>query len=82
MSGFRQPKTPPYSQEYPHPVESLARIIVQGQTERSVAPGNQFQMSVVYWAAIQGLCCYAAAGAPISPEPKTLNRILLKEGYL
>jgi AcrR family transcriptional regulator len=82
LSGFRAPEAPQYSKEYPSPVESLARVIVQGQRERSVARGSQFQMSTVYWAAIQGLCCYAVTGAAISPEPKTLNRILLKEEYL
>ena len=82
LSGFRVPEASQYSQEYPNPIESLASVIVQGQTERSVTRGNQFRMSVVYWAAIQGLCCYTATGIPVSPEPKTLNRILLKEEYL
>ena len=82
MSGFRIPEASQYSQECPSPLESLARVIVQGQTERSVARGNQFQMSVVYWAAIQGLCCYAATGTPVMPKPKELNRILLKEEFL
>jgi len=82
LNGFWLPEASRVSQEYSSPVESLARIIVQGQTERSVPRGNQFGMSVVYWAAIQGLCCYAATGIPLSPEPKTLNRILLKGEYL
>ena len=82
LNGFWLPEASQIPQEYPNPVESLARVIVQGQRERSVARGNQFGMSVVYWAAIQGLCCYAATGMHVSPEPKTLNRILLKEEYL
>jgi len=82
MNGFRIPKASRYSDECPNPTESLARIIAQGQTEKSIAKGNPFQMSVVYWAAIQGLCCYAAAGWPVSPEPKILNKFLLKEEYL
>ena len=82
LSGFRIPEASQHSQEYPNPVESLARVIVQGQKERSIARGSQFGMSVVYWAAIQGLCCYAATGISVSTEPKTLNRILLKEEYL
>ena len=82
LSGFRIPEASQYSQDCPNPAESLARVIAQGQKERSVAPGNQFRMSVVYWAAIQGLCCYAATGAPLLPDAKTLNRILLKEVYL
>ena len=82
LNGFWLPELPRTAQKYPHPVESLARVIVQGQTEKSVAPGNQFGMSVVYWAAIQGLCCYAVTGAAVSLEPKILNRILLREEYL
>jgi AcrR family transcriptional regulator len=82
LNGFWLPEASRSPQEYPSPVESLARVITQGQTERSVPRGNQFGMSVVYWAAIQGLCCYAATGIPLSPEPKTLNRILLKGEYL
>jgi AcrR family transcriptional regulator len=82
LNGFWLPEASKYSQECPSPLESLARVIVHGQAERSVTPGNQFKMSIVYWAAIQGLCCYAATGVPVSPEPKTLNRILLKEEYL
>ena len=82
LNGFWLPETSRLSQEYPSPVESLARVIAQGQKERSVARGSQFGISVVYWAAIQGLCCYAATGMHVSPEPKTLNRILLKEEYL
>jgi AcrR family transcriptional regulator len=82
LSGFGIPEASRHTQECPNPVDSLARVIVQGQTERSVAPGNQFGMSVIYWAAIQGLCCYAASGSPVSPEQKVLNRILLKEEYL
>ena len=82
LNGFWLPEASQYSQEFPSPVESLARVITQGQKERSVAPGSQLGMSVVYWAAIQGLCCNAATGVPVSPEPKTLNRILLREAYL
>ena len=82
LSGFPVPEASQYSPECPNPIESLARILAQGQKERSVAPGSQFKMSLVYWAVIQGLCCYAATGIPVSPEPKTLNRILLKEEYL
>ena len=82
LNGFWLPEASQLSKEFPSPIESLARVIAQGQKERSVIPGNQLNMSVVYWAAIQGLCCYAATGMTVSPEPKTLNRILLKERYL
>ena len=82
LNGFWVKEASQYSQEYPSPIESLAHVIVQGQRERSVTLGSQLDMSVVYWAAIQGLCCYAASGVRVSPEPKTLNRILLREEYL
>ena len=82
LNGFWATQASQFSKEYPSPIESLARVIAQGQKERSVTRGNQFNMSVVYWAAIQGLCCYAATGIPVSPDQKTLNRILLREEYL
>jgi len=82
MSGFQIPETSQYSEDCPNPVESLASVIAQGQTEGSIAPGNQFKMAVVYWAAILGLCCYAVTGMTVSPEPRMLNRILLKEEFL
>ena len=82
MSGFKVPEASWYSEELPNPVESLAHVIAQGQTEGSIVEGNPLQLSVVYWAAIQGLCCYVVTGIPVSPEPRVLNRILLKESYL
>jgi AcrR family transcriptional regulator len=81
MSDFKVPEASWYSAELPNPVESLAEIVVQGQTEGSVVHGDPLQLSVAYWAVIQGLCCYAATGIPVSPEPKILNRILLKENF-
>lgn len=79
MSGFKVPDASFYSAESPNPVESLARIIVQGQAEGSVVHGDPFGLSIIYWAAIQGLCCYAISGMPVFPEPTALNRILLLE---
>ena len=74
LSGFQMPETPS-----PNPVESLAHIIVQGQAESVVVQGDPVQLSLIYWAAIQGLCCYAITGVPILPDATALNRILLKE---
>lgn len=82
MSGFQVPEASLYSAETPNPVESLARIIMQGQAEGSIVHGDPFRLSVVYWAAIQGLCCYAITGMPVFPEPTILNRILLFEEML
>ena len=82
MSGFTVPEASLYTAEFPNPAESLARVIGQGQAEGSVVQGDPLRLSVVYWAVIHGLCCYAVAGMPVSPEPKMLNRILLREDFL
>ena len=82
MSGFQVPETAQYTGELPSPVESLISIIVQGQSEGSVVNGDTLQLSTVYWAAFQGLCCYAIAGRRILPDPQVLNRILLKEDFI
>jgi len=71
-----------FPEELPNPAHILAGIIQQGQAEGTVVIGDSLQLSVVYWAAIQGLCSYAITGMPISPEPMILNRILIKESYL
>lgn len=82
MSNFQVPETARYSEDMPNPIESLAHIIALGQNEGSVVDGDTRQLSIVYWAAFQGLCCYSIAGMPLSLDPKTLSRILLKESYL
>jgi len=82
MSGFQLPEASLHAPTHPNPAESLARIIVEGQAVGSVVSGEPMQLSMLYWAAIQGLCCYAVTGMPVAPEPKALNRILLKEDYL
>lgn len=82
MSGFQVPEMAQYSVELPSPVESLVSIITQGQSEGSVVNGDTLQLSTVYWAEFQGLCCYAITGRHILPNPQILNRILLKEGFI
>lgn len=82
MSNFQVPEKAQYTEDMPNPIDSLAHIIAQGQTEGSVVDGDARQLSIVYWAAFQGLCCYAITGMPLSLDPKTLSRILLKESYL
>jgi len=76
MSGFSKVQ---YTADLSNPIESLAHIIRQGQTEGSVVDGNPLQLSTIYWAAFQGLCCYAITGMPLSLAPQMLSRILLKE---
>jgi len=71
-----------FTDALPNPAEILAEIIMQGQIEGTVADGDPLQLSIIYWAAIQGLCGYAITGMPVSHEPKILNRILIKENYL
>jgi hypothetical protein len=82
MSGFQMPETAQYTGELPSPVESLVSIIAQGQSEGSVVNGDTLQLSIVYWAAFQGLCCYAITGRHVLPNPQILNRILLKEDFI
>lgn len=82
MSNIHVPETAQYTDDMPNPIDSLAHIIAQGQIEGSVVDGDAQQLSIVYWAAFQGLCCYAITGMPLSLDPKTLSRILLKESYL
>ena len=71
-----------FDEQLPNPAEILAGIILQGQNENTVVGGEPFQLSITYWAVIQGLCGYAITGMPLSPEPVMLNRILIKENYL
>ncbi|MCL2530501.1 MAG: TetR/AcrR family transcriptional regulator [Coriobacteriia bacterium] len=82
MSGSPLSGASLYPEDAPNPSESLAGILAQGQQEGTVVPGNTLQLATTYWAAIQGLCCYAITGMEVSPDPQMLNRILLKEGQL
>jgi len=68
-----------FNEQLPNPAEILAGIIIQGLNENTVVRGDPFQLSITYWAVIQGLCGYAITGMPLSPEPMMLNRILIKE---
>jgi len=79
MSGFKMPETGLFTADMPNPIESLTRIIYQGQMEGSVAGGDPMQLAAVYWSAIQGLCCYVITGIPLSPAPEILSRIILKD---
>jgi len=71
-----------FTDALPNPAQILAEIIQQGQKEGTVADGDPLQLSIVYWAAIQGLCGYAITGMPVPHEPKILNRLLIKENHL
>ena len=82
MSSLVPKESFAFASALPHPAQILADIITEGQTDGSVVPGNPFQLSIVYWAAIQGLCGYAITGMPVSHDPVLLNRILIKEHYL
>jgi len=71
-----------YSEHSPNPAQTLAGIIIQGQAENTVVQGDPVHLSIIYWAAIQGLCGYAITGLTLSPQPEMLNRILIKEDFL
>jgi len=71
-----------FNEQMPNPAQTLAGIIMQGQKENTVVEGDPFQLAIIYWAVVQGLCGYAITGMPLSPEPMMLSRILIKEEYL
>ncbi|WP_461257203.1 TetR/AcrR family transcriptional regulator [Treponema sp. R80B11-R83G3] len=79
MSDYKMPDTDLFTADMPNPIETLTRIIYQGQAEGSAVTGDPMQLASVYWAAIQGLCCYAITGIPLSPDPEILSRIILKD---
>jgi AcrR family transcriptional regulator len=79
MSGFQMPDSGLFSADAPHPAESLARIISEAQAEGSAKKGDPVQLALIYWAAVQGLCCYAIAGVPLPTVSEALSRIILKE---
>jgi AcrR family transcriptional regulator len=79
MSGFPIPEAELYSTDNPHPVDSLARIIAEAQAEGSAVNGDPVQLAFVFWAAVEGLCCFAITGIPLPPVAEALSRILLKE---
>ena len=78
MSGFPIQEAISYTESMPNPVECLMQIILAGQSEHSVIDGDPIQLALTYWAAIQGMCCFAVTGVPLSPNPEILSRILLK----
>ena len=82
MSGAPMNVLAIYPEDSPNPVDGLANIIAQGQLEGSVVSGDPLQLATIYWATIQGLCCYAITGMPVSPDPQMLNRILIREEML
>jgi AcrR family transcriptional regulator len=82
MSGFQIPDAGLYTAEMPNPIETLARIISEGQAEGSALNGDPVQLAIFYWATVQGLCCYVIAGIPFLPVPETLSRIILKDSTL
>jgi len=79
MSDFRIPADGWYTADIPNPVESLARIISECQAEGKAVKGDPLHLALVFWATIQGLCCYAITGVPLPPVSETLSRIILKE---
>lgn len=82
MSGFQIPETAWNTSASRNPTMSLAHIIAQGQSEGSVVNGDPIQLASIYWATIQGMCCCAITGMPLSPTPEMLSRLLLKEEFL
>lgn len=61
------------------PVILLAEIIAQGQRTHEVKEGSPYEMALLYWAAIQGLCSYKLVMGDkfILPSVGLLNGILV-----
>jgi len=78
MSGFPVSEVELYTADNPHPVASLARIISECQAEGLAVKGDPVQIAFVFWAAVEGLCCFAITGIPLPPVFETLSRIILK----
>jgi len=79
MSGFQITASELYSADNPHPVESLARLIGECQAEGTAVKGDPAQIALVFWAAVEGLCCFAITGIPLPPVSETLLKIILRE---
>jgi len=82
MSGFPVMEAELYTADNPHPVESLAKIIAECQAEGSAVKGDPAQIALVFWAAVEGLCCFAITGIPLPPAFETLLRIILNENFI
>lgn len=60
------------------PTLFLSDVIRRGQKEGSVVDGEPMILSHLYWAMVQGLCCFKLVGMPVSDIAPYLSRILLK----
>lgn len=60
------------------PLIYLGSIIEQGQIEGTIKEGDKNKLSILYWAAVQGLCCYKAINMIDFPDGQMLSDILLK----
>lgn len=60
------------------PIKYLAKIIMQGQADSSIKQGDPVSLALIYWAAVQGLCCFSLTGVPMPSNSDLLSNILLK----
>lgn len=60
------------------PIKYLAQIIMQGQADGSINQGDPVSLALIYWATVQGLCCFSLTGVPIPSNSDLLSTILLK----
>ena len=67
-----------YSAALPNPIESLAQIITTGQADGTVVDGDPIQLAILFWATVQGLCCYVMSNMAIPICSKAIANILLK----
>ena len=62
------------------PVNMLSQLIFAAQQEGIAKSGDPDQLALMYWAAVQGLCCFVLSGMKLKLEKEDLNHILLSEG--
>jgi hypothetical protein len=61
------------------PLEIVKRTIIEGQALGEIKPGDPAEMTMVYFAAIQGLAIYKLTmGDRLFSNPDLLNGLLLK----
>ncbi len=79
LEGDLNEKTTENAKEAAKPVIILSGIIAQGQSAGEVKSGNPYEMAILYWAAVQGLCSYKLVMGEnfMLPSAELLSGILI-----
>jgi len=62
------------------PANLFAGLIEKAQQEGTAKEGDAYELSLLYWAAVSGMCCYILSGVPLHVNPQFLSGIVLKQG--